>query len=102
MACWSDGTFQTFELPESVRAIGGIVENASGIIWIGTADGQLLHTAGSKLVNESAIRDDRERSIRCLLATADGSVWMGFAGWGVGRLKAGQFALLTTAVGLRD
>ena len=100
--CWREGVLQSFQLPESARAVRGMVEDSAGTIWIGTADGQLLHTSGDTLVNEPAIQGDRERSIRCLLATPDGSVWIGYAGWGVGRLKGGKFDRMTTAIGLHD
>ena len=97
-----DGTFQTFGLPESARAIRGLAEDTTGRIWLGTADGQLLHTQGDQLVDEPVIAEDREHPIRCLLATTNGSVWIGYAGWGIGRVNQGHFTRVTTAEGLHD
>src|SRR5204863_10016595 len=34
--------FQTFGLPQSVRAVRGIAEDAAGNLWLGTSDAQLL------------------------------------------------------------
>ncbi|HXE41999.1 MAG TPA: triple tyrosine motif-containing protein, partial [Candidatus Baltobacteraceae bacterium] len=41
-------------------------------------------------------------SIRCLLATDDGSLWIGFATDGLGRLKNGKFSRIRAAQGLDD
>src|SRR5262249_16304954 len=41
-------------------------------------------------------------SIRTVQAASDGSVWIGYAGWGIGRLKDDYFARISTAQGLDD
>jgi signal transduction histidine kinase len=41
-------------------------------------------------------------SIRSLYAAADGSVWIGYAGWGLGCLKDGRLSRITTEQGLYD
>jgi signal transduction histidine kinase len=42
------------------------------------------------------------RSVRCLYATPDGCVWIGYAWAGLGRFKDGRFSRITTAQGLYD
>jgi signal transduction histidine kinase/ligand-binding sensor domain-containing protein len=97
-----EGVFQTFLLPESARMIRALAEDAAGAIWVATSDGQLLYASGDELVGESGVPVEGEYSIRCLLATADGSLYIGYAGSGIGRLKAGRFSAITTADGLHD
>jgi signal transduction histidine kinase len=57
---------------------------------------------GDSLFNETTNDLGHPLSIRCLRATSDGSVWIGYAGWGVGRLKGGSYSRITTAQGLND
>lgn len=98
----SKGVFQTFLLPESARMIRALAQDTAGTVWVAMSDGQLLHTAGDKLVGRSSIPGDEEYSTRCLLATADGSLWIGYAGLGIGRLKADRLVAIGTADGLHD
>ncbi len=97
-------TLLTVEMPQPTRSIRAMAEDAAGNIWIGTAEGRLLRTGdrGNRLVNEPAAAQGRLLSIRCLHTTSDGSLWIGYAGAGVGRLKAGQFARIDASRGLYD
>lgn len=97
-----NGRLQTFDIPESVRLIRSIAEDATRTIWIATTDGQLLRAQDDALIAEPGVFDSAERSIRCLLPTPDGSLWIGYAGAGIGRFKAGRLALLTAGKGLHD
>jgi signal transduction histidine kinase/ligand-binding sensor domain-containing protein len=97
-----DGQFLTLPLPESARLIRAIAEGAAGKIWIATADGQLFCVQNNVLAAEPELLPGEERAIRCLLPAPDGSLWIGFGGAGIGRLKAGHLTLLTTAKGLHD
>ena len=79
-----------------------MAEDAAGNIWAGTAKGLLFRITGDQLA-EVTPRPSREvASIRCLYATPDGAVWIGYAGWGVGRLKDGHYAEIATRHGLHD
>jgi signal transduction histidine kinase len=73
-----------FELPPGYRFVRAMTEDASGNIWIGASDGLLVRVTGDTLVDESASYP--KFSIRSLLGTPDGSVWVGYAWFGVGRL----------------
>jgi signal transduction histidine kinase/ligand-binding sensor domain-containing protein len=94
--------FQSFHFPESAREIRAFAEDAAGRIWVATAAGHLYRVEADKLVRETAIDESREQSIRCLHATEDGSLWIGYAGWGIGRLKTGAFSRIANAQGLGE
>ena len=97
-----DGKFQSVNLPVDVLGIRAMAEGNDGTIWAGTADGQIFRLNGSNAVMETAVRETRLLSVRSLHATADGSLWIGYAGWGLGRLWNGHYARITTSAGLYD
>jgi len=93
---------QPIVLPPSVRTVRAITQDAHGDIWVGTSDGQTMKVIGDRLVPEQTLTDKAHTSVRSLLATADGSLWIGYAGRGVGWFKDGRFSMLTTKNGLLD
>ena len=96
------GQLQSLVLPPDTRSVRAIVEDAAGTIWLATSKGLLLRASGDGFADETALTGSTLLSIRCLHATPDGSLWIGYAGWGVGRLKDGRFARITAAQGLAD
>ena len=95
-----DGQLTVIKAPG--RVIRAMVEDATGNIWAGTSEGALLRVTGNQIELVTP-RPSRElASIRCLYATPDGSLWIGYAGWGVGRLKDGHYTEFNTAQGLYD
>jgi signal transduction histidine kinase/ligand-binding sensor domain-containing protein len=97
-----DGNFETFRTPQSPRIIRAMAEDSKGIVWIGTSDGQLLRLQGDELINDPAANAGRPLSIRALHASADGALWIGYAGAGLGILRDGKFARITTTQGLPE
>lgn len=97
-----DGVFQTFKLPDNSRAVRAMTEDSAGQIWMGTLDGRLLRLSGNVLTEVTQPASDQSYPIRCLGATPDGSLWIGYAVKGVSRLKAGKFALIGPQDGLFD
>jgi signal transduction histidine kinase/ligand-binding sensor domain-containing protein len=95
-----EGKFLTLKVPG--RSIRAMTEDAAGNIWAATADGRLLEVCGETLIDQTTNYMQRPLSIRCLHATADGTLWIGYANWGLGRLKDGRFSRLTTQQGLND
>src|SRR5207253_1941259 len=79
-----------------------MTEDAAGNIWAATSKGVLLRVAGDRLTDETPRPAHELASIRCLYATPDGSLWIGYAGWGVGRIKNGHYAEIRTDQGLYD
>jgi len=92
----------TLKIPANVSFIRAMAEDASGNIWIGTSKGILLRVQDNQVIDETARVLGTPRSIRCFYATPDGSLWIGHAGGGVGRLKNGKYAEITSRQGLFD
>jgi signal transduction histidine kinase/streptogramin lyase len=97
-----EGQWHTFTQPPGSRTIRVMAEDAAHNIWMGTSDGYLLRVDGDTLVNETPRTLSRPKPIRCLYATPDGSLWIGYAGAGVGRLREGRFVQVGTEQGLHD
>jgi len=98
-----DGVLRTMGEPMDVRLIRAMAEGVDGTIWIATSEGEIMRASGDSLVSETARQKRRNpMSIRSLHVTPDGALWIGYAGFGVGRLKDGEFARMTIAQGLRD
>lgn len=98
-----DGSLKHFPLPDGASDVRAIVQDASGDVWMGTtSDGLLLRVHEETLINETTNIMSEPRHIRCLQMTRDGSLWFGFAGQGLGRLKAGRFFHFRSAHGLWD
>jgi signal transduction histidine kinase/ligand-binding sensor domain-containing protein len=97
-----NGRIEDFELPPDIRVIRASAEDASGTVWFGTSAGVLLRVAGDRLVNETERTTGTPQSIRYLYGTPDGSLWIAYAGWGVGRIKDGQFSTINARQGLDD
>ncbi len=96
------GTLRTYSLPTGSRPVRTMAQDAAGNVWLGTADGFLLRVNGEMVADETSRTLPRLKPIRCLHATPDGSLWIGYAGAGLGRLREGRFALITTEHGLYD
>jgi signal transduction histidine kinase/ligand-binding sensor domain-containing protein len=100
-----DGKFQKMRFAGNPRSIRALTEGPGGTIWAGTSDGQILRVKGDALVNETGAQSKDAQtlfSVRCLHAAADGSLWIGYAGGGVGRWRDGRYARITSAQGLHD
>ena len=97
-----DGQLQNFEISKSTRSIRAMAEDAAGTLWLGTSWGDLLRMDGNRVVLDPATEKGQHSSIRCLLATPDGSLWIGYAGGGLGWLKDGHYCLITKDQGLAD
>ena len=96
------GHFIDVPLREDTHSIRAIAQDPTGAIWIGTSRGLLLRINGTNEVNETEKISGVSKSIRCLYAAPDGNLWIGYAGFGLGRFKSGQFSQITTAQGLLD
>jgi signal transduction histidine kinase/ligand-binding sensor domain-containing protein len=96
------GAFQPLELPPAVRSIRALAESAPGTIWAGTSDGQVLRVQGREVVNETETVEEKPLSVRCLHAAPDGSLLIGYAGWGLGRWHEGKYKRIGATQGLND
>jgi signal transduction histidine kinase/ligand-binding sensor domain-containing protein len=95
------GRFQTFAQPTS-GVIRALAEDTTGTLWCGTEDGLLLRVEGSTLKNEKLLNFARPKPIRCLNAMPDGSLWIGFAGAGLGIWHNEKLVQITESRGMHD
>lgn len=96
------GKFQDYLLPPNSRPIRTMCEDAAGGIWMANLDAQLLRVDGDRVVDETVRTPEPYRPIRCLTATRDGSLWLGYSTVGLGRLKDGKFSRINHDRGLQD
>jgi ligand-binding sensor domain-containing protein/signal transduction histidine kinase len=100
--CFNGGKFRTLDLPTNSARVVTFAEDAAGKIWAGTFSGALLRADGDHFSDQTSLTTVSGRTIRCLLATPDGALWIGYAGWGLGRLKDGNFTRISTEQGLPE
>jgi signal transduction histidine kinase/ligand-binding sensor domain-containing protein len=72
-----------------------------GSLWVG-GDGRVDHVMGSNVVTFDASAHVPRGPVRDILAEADGTVWIGTYGGGLGRLRDGRVSRLTASDGLPD
>jgi signal transduction histidine kinase/streptogramin lyase len=89
---------QTFNLPHGYRFIRAMAEDAAGNFWAGASDGLFVRVTGDQVVDETV--KSASLSIRCLQGAANGDLWIGYAGAGVGRLRNGSITRFSTDQGL--
>jgi signal transduction histidine kinase len=99
-----DGKIESLKLEHDSGAVRTMTEDTAGNVWVGTARGALLRACPGNdvLIDETEHLGLPAMSIRTVQAASDGSVWIGYAGWGIGRLKDGHFMRISTAQGLDD
>lgn len=102
LQCWENDTLQTFKLPPNCGTVTAIEVDASGDCWAATARGHLVRARGTLVTDETHRLLPEPYPIRALLSTPDSSLWIGFGGMGLGRLKEGQFTHCNREQGLHD
>ncbi len=93
-----EGKLQTFNLPSGHRFIRAMAEDAAGNLWAGASDGLLVRVSGDTVTDETT--KSGGASIRCLHTATNGDLWIGYAGTGVGLLRAGHIEHFTGETGL--
>ena len=96
------GEIKNFVLPPECGLVTAMVLDAAGTFWIATADGLLLKLDAQERLQVVPTGSDSPEPIRCLQPSADGSLWIGYAGRGVGRFKNGRLARYHSDQGLLD
>ncbi len=97
-----DGALQRFSLPAGSGLVRAMATDGSGSVWAGTAGGVLVRVSNDQVVDETDGPVPRLQTIRCLHWTPDRSLWIGYGGSGVGRLKNGLFTRFADAQGVTD
>ncbi len=99
---FSQGQFRNYDLPPDSRPIRAFTEDARGDVWMANLDMQLLRVEGDRVVDETDKTTETRHPIRCLAATPDGALWIGYSSAGLGRLKDGHFEIIGRDEGLKD
>ena len=89
-------------LPDDNRTIRAMAEGADGTLWVGTLEGQVLRIKNSALEDQPLIKEPNDAPVRAFETTPDGALLIGYVGAGLGWLKDGKYARITTAAGLMD
>jgi signal transduction histidine kinase/ligand-binding sensor domain-containing protein len=97
-----DGAFIAVDLPDTTEDVRAMAEDSSRRIWLGMRDGLLLRVDGTNVTDETPGNASPPSAIRCLEATPDGTLWIGYAGTGIGRLRNGRYARVGMSQGLLD
>jgi len=100
--CLKDGKVETFELPSGSGPVVALAACSPGECWMSTHAGLLLRIHDGSLTDETMVTGMARCGIWSLLATPDGSLWIGISGQGLGRLKAGRFTQCRVEQGLYD
>lgn len=96
-----NGHLKSIRITVPHRSLRALVEDAKGRIWVASADGMLMRVDRDSVLDETP-PSKRLLSIRCLSATPDGSIWIGYAKWGIGCLKGTNFFRVTSDQGVYD
>jgi signal transduction histidine kinase/ligand-binding sensor domain-containing protein len=96
------GRLETFAMPDGIRVIRAMTEDTAGNIWLGSSRGMLVRIRDGVVTDETRRTMGEPRSIRCLRATDDGGVWIGYADESIGWLKDGRFAHVASAQGFPE
>ena len=99
---YREGRLKTFALPAGTGNVRTTAEGADSKLWAATSDGMLLQLVGDVLTDAANLLPAPHKGIRCLHWTGDGSLWIGYAGQGLGRLKAGRYSEFRNPQGLWD
>ena len=102
LQCLRAGKLESIKLPPDAQMTHSIAEAADGSIWLGTTKGRLLQVSNDVVTDETFRTVRVPISIRCLQSTPDGSLWIGYAGGGLGLIKDGQYTKINSGQGLFD
>lgn len=100
--CLKDGQLRTFQLPSGSGSVVALAMDSAGDCRVATYGRRLLRVHGDVVTDETAATLPEPCEIRGLLASPDGSLWIGYAGQGLGRFKGGRFSHWRTDHGLHD
>ncbi|MEI7903045.1 MAG: two-component regulator propeller domain-containing protein, partial [bacterium] len=100
--CRRAGQLRTFSLPLGSGPVVALAEDVAGDCWAATAKGLLLRVHADVLTDETRHTLPDPCAIRSLLVMPDNSLWIGYGGMGLGRLKDGRFTHCRMGQGLHD
>lgn len=86
-----DGQLQRLDQFPARQVPRAAVEDTAGNVWVATLEGHLFRVEGDQLIDESRRILWPPQPISGLHAAPDGSLWIGYARAGLGRLRHGRF-----------
>jgi ligand-binding sensor domain-containing protein/signal transduction histidine kinase len=97
-------TLQSFPGPTHPHRIRALIEDAAGDVWVGRDTGELWRIHGNEVIDitNRPPASMAQSWIRSMYGAPDGSVWIGYTGAGLGRLKDGKLVMIGTDQGLFD
>lgn len=95
------GMWTRLNVPASAGEVHALAQDMAGRVWLGTRGSRLLLAEGDALLDRTPPDFPQGGGVRTILATNDGSLWIGTGGDGLVRIKEGRCSVLTTAHGLR-
>jgi signal transduction histidine kinase/ligand-binding sensor domain-containing protein len=97
-----DSSGRGARVPEVPReGVYALTRDSTGAVWVGLS-GKLMRLGGEAPLLLTAADGVPPGPIRVLRAEPDGTIWLGSYGGGIGRLRDGHIARLTTDGGLFD
>jgi len=99
LVCVQSNNVHLVQLPSGAGRIWAMTEDCRGAVWAAGENGTLLRIQNGVITDQS-VKTTNSLAFRCILATDDGTVWLGSNRRGIGRLKNGELTFLTTARGL--
>jgi signal transduction histidine kinase/ligand-binding sensor domain-containing protein len=96
------GKLKTFEIPAGHGVVTAMTLDAGSNLWAATSDGLLFLCKESGLEEQKVKTLNPLEPIRGLCATSDGSLWIGYGGRGLGRIKNNEFSLFAVEQGMHD
>jgi ligand-binding sensor domain-containing protein len=83
-------------------AVGQIVPDATGALWLATAGGGLMRWHDGSLIPVPPDGPPRNTPVATILLDADGTMWVGTGGDGLWRLRDGRWFRFTSKDGMFD
>jgi signal transduction histidine kinase/ligand-binding sensor domain-containing protein len=100
---WHQGKMQVYPLSVESNVISAIVTDSKGNTWCATYGGYLYKIGTDGVIaNEPVTQSAGICPILSLCPGPDESLWIGFSGLGLGRLKNGRFSCYSTEQGLNE
>jgi signal transduction histidine kinase/ligand-binding sensor domain-containing protein len=97
------GVFLPYPLPPDSKSVVALASDDEGHCWFATYDGRLFCAdRDGKMEEKTALLSPVPYGIFSLCFTPDRSLWIGFAGQGLGRLKNGRFSRYRMEQGLHE
>src|SRR5262249_10428314 len=100
----NDGKFTNFTTKDGLPdgTVLSILEDESGVLWIGTGEGGLCKLSGGKFTTYTSKGKPSDDAVYSICEDQGRNLWLGTDGGGLKRFKDGQFTSYTVGDGLSN